>query len=267
MSDSFVADGSMGDSFMQFASLGSGSDGNASVIRAGETLLLLDCGFSLKSLTQRLARLELKPEQITAALITHEHADHIRGVGPLARKYSTPIYMTAGTATAKCLGRVDDLRFVCAGDEWSLGELTIESRAVPHDAREPVQYIFRHEHRRLGVLTDLGSIPDELIEVYRGLDALVIEANHDPEMLARGPYPPSLKQRVGGFWGHLSNQQCVELVEAQDFVRLQHLVVAHISQKNNCVERVREAFAHLPQLFDRLTLACQEEGVAWRNIA
>ena len=146
------------------------------------------------------------------------------------RKFALPVYMTAGTATAKTQA-INDHRLIRAGSQWQLGELTITCHGVPHDAREPVQFIFSRGHRRLGILTDLGSIPQPLAEAYSNLDALVIEANHDPEMLARGSYPPSLKQRVAGFWGHLSNQQCVELIEQQDFARLQHLVIAHISQK------------------------------------
>ena len=252
---------------MRFASLGSGSQGNASLIEAGDTLLLLDCGFSFKVLIQKLAKLSLCPDDLTAILITHEHADHIRGVGPLARKAKLPVYMTQGTASARSLGNIPNLHILAPSKELQIGDIHLEVHSVPHDAKEPVQFIFTHLHKRLGILTDVGNIPDQLISIYSNLDALVVEANHDPEMLARGPYTASLKQRVGGYWGHLSNQQCAELVEAQDFERLQHLVIAHISQKNNCSSRVREALAHLPRALDCMTLACQEEGVDWRVIS
>lgn len=252
---------------MRFASLGSGSQGNASLIQSANALLLLDCGFSLKSLTEKLHRLSLSPADLTAVLVTHEHADHIRGVGPLARKYNLPVYMTKGTASARCLGKIPSVHIIRAAIELTINDISLEVHAVPHDAREPVQFIFSCGAKRLGVLTDVGNIPDSLVKAYSELDALVVEANHDPEMLARGPYTQSLKQRVGGYWGHLSNQQCAELVAAQSFERLQHLIIAHISQKNNCPKRVVSALESIPRALEGLVLASQENGVNWRTLA
>ncbi len=252
---------------MQFASLGSGSEGNATLIQYGETLLLLDCGFSLKGLSERLKRLALTPADITAVLVTHEHADHIRGVGPLTRKYGTVAYMSAGTASAKTLGKVPHTTVIAAGETLHIGGIDIEVHGVPHDAREPTQFIFNASGRRLGVLTDLGSIPDELVRHYGELDALLLEANHDPEMLARGSYPTSLKQRVGGYWGHLSNQQSARLIEQVNVDRLQHLVLAHISQKNNSQAHVMAAFEDLPAAYSLLQLANQNTGFDWLLIA
>lgn len=248
---------------MEFASLGSGSEGNATLIRHNKTLLLLDCGFSLKSLTERLKRLALTPADISAVLVTHEHADHIRGVGPLTRKYGVSAYMSQGTASAKTLGVMPNMFYVCAGQKFIIGTIEIEVHAVPHDAREPTQFIFNANGRRLGVLTDLGSIPDDLIVHYGNVDALLLEANHDPEMLARGDYPASLKQRVGGYWGHLSNQQSANLIEQVDINRLQHLVIAHISQKNNTQAHVMAAFENLPAAYSLLQLAHQQTGFDW----
>ncbi|WP_054112896.1 MBL fold metallo-hydrolase [Marinagarivorans algicola] len=251
---------------MQFASLGSGSEGNATLIQSGKTLLLLDCGFSLKGLSERLKRLALTPADITAVLVTHEHADHIRGVGPLTRKYGTAAYMSAGTASAKTLGKIPHTTVIAAGEILKIGSVDIEVHSVPHDAREPTQFIFNACGRRLGVLTDLGSIPDELAQRYSDLDALLLEANHDPEMLARGSYPASLKQRVGGYWGHLSNQQSAQLIEQINVGRLQHLVLAHISQKNNSQAHVMAAFAGLPAAYHLLQLADQNTGFDWLPI-
>ncbi|HEY7772654.1 MAG TPA: MBL fold metallo-hydrolase [Marinagarivorans sp.] len=253
---------------MRFASVGSGSNGNALVIASGDTYLLVDCGFSLKELTSRLRRVDLTPSDLTAVLVTHEHADHIRGVGPLARRFGLPVYMTEGTGSSRALGRVENHCVISAGETFDIGDITVQAYRVPHDAREPVQFAFEsRDGKRLGLLTDTGSIPDQLAACYHGVQALVLEANHDPEMLARGPYPASLKQRVGGFWGHLSNQQCAGLVEQLDLTMLQHLVIAHISQKNNTPQLVLNALAHVQGVERCITLACQERGFDWLQIA
>ncbi|BCD96923.1 MBL fold metallo-hydrolase [Marinagarivorans cellulosilyticus] len=253
---------------MRFASVGSGSDGNALLVAAGSALILVDCGFSLKELTARMRAVALTPADITAVLVTHEHADHIRGVGPLVRRHHVPVYMTQGTASSRTLGRMPAVNFIAGGDVLSLGGIDVQVHTVPHDAREPVQFTFAsHCGKRLGLLTDVGNIPDELAVHYHDLHALVLEANHEPEMLARGPYPASLKQRVGGFWGHLSNQQCASLVEQINMDVIQHLVIAHISQKNNSAAHVERALEHIPNVKSRLTLACQERGFDWLQIA
>ena len=253
---------------MRFASVGSGSQGNGCVVAAANTLLLVDCAFSLRNLIQRLAVLGLQPADLTGVLVTHGHADHIRGIGPLVRKYQVPVYMTAGTASSASLGRVAaHHQAIEAGHTYTIGEINVIVHAVPHDAREPVQFVFTHHNKRLGVLTDIGTITNEIVQAYQGLDALMLEANHCPEMLARGPYPASLKQRVGGAWGHLSNQQSVGLLEQLNLQQLQHLVLAHISQKNNCPRRVTEVFAHLTEVAHVLRLASQEHGFDWLQIA
>lgn len=252
---------------MRFASVGSGSLGNASLIHTGDTLLLVDCGFSLRTLTERLAVLDFCPSQITAVLVTHEHADHIRGIGPLCRKFNLPLYLTHGTSQSKALGVIAQKYFIAAGEQFQIGEISIEAHSVPHDAREPVQFIFGVGKKRLGLLTDTGSIPESLVSNYQSLNALILEANYCPEMLSRGPYPPSLKERVGGAWGHLSNQQCVGLIEQLSLAELQHLVIAHISQKNNTPERVMASLEHLPEIIPILRLADQEGGFGWLHIA
>jgi phosphoribosyl 1,2-cyclic phosphodiesterase len=231
-------------------------------------VLLVDCGFSLRSFNERLAVLGLQPSDLTAVLVTHEHADHIRGIGPLVRKYQVPVYMTRGTASSSSLGRINGQhQLVEAGRSYLLGDIQVTVNAVPHDAREPVQFVFSYQSKKLGVLTDVGTITDDVVRAYQDLDALVLEANHCPEMLARGPYPTSLKQRVGGAWGHLSNQQSVSFLEQINLKKLQHLVLAHISQKNNSSERVQAAFSHLTEVVQVLCLANQEQGFDWLQIA
>tara|TARA_R110002051_G_scaffold2291_5_gene12004 strand:- start:40060 stop:40842 length:783 start_codon:yes stop_codon:yes gene_type:complete len=252
---------------VRYCSLGSGSKGNATVVEFGQTRLLIDCGFSLKATEQRLASVGLSARQLSAILVTHEHSDHISGVQRLAKRYQLPVYMTAGTRRALKdfelpYERIDlDCGFV-------IGNLHIFPVAVPHDAREPCQFIFDSGEHRFGVLTDTGAITPWIIERYSGLDALFIEANYDPQMLADGPYPPSLRARVGGDLGHLSNQQAAGLLRAIDKAQLKHVAIAHISEKNNRPDLALDELGRaLSGWQGQLHLAKQNLGLPWQDIA
>ncbi|PUA29364.1 MAG: MBL fold metallo-hydrolase [Cellvibrio sp. 79] len=251
---------------LRFASLGSGSRGNSTLVEWNSGTLLIDCGFSVKETNQRLERLGKRAEDLTAILVTHEHADHIKGVAPLSRRYNLPVYMTPGTYQSRDLGVLPDLRLIEGYAPFELAQLKIIPVAVPHDAREPAQFIFECLGIRLGVLTDLGSITAHVEGYYQDLDAMVLEANHDPFMLASGPYPPSLKQRVGGLWGHLSNQQAAGFLQRLNCARLQHLVVAHISQQNNSLELAQAALAPVTAEVKQITYACQNQGFDWLSV-
>jgi phosphoribosyl 1,2-cyclic phosphodiesterase len=251
---------------MRYASLGSGSRGNGTLIHAGDQLVLLDCGFTIKEVERRIERLGCSVQDVTAVLVTHEHADHLKGVAPLARKYKLPVYMTPGTFRSRDHGKLHDLNLIEGFQPFELGELLVEPVAVPHDAREPAQFIFTYQQTRLGILTDLGNISAHVEESYRDCDALVLEANHDPHMLASGPYPPSLKQRVGGAWGHLSNAQAAGFLERVNLQRLRQLVVAHISQQNNSVERASETLSAVVASIPEVVFACQDEGFSWMTL-
>lgn len=254
---------------MHFASIGSGSKGNGTVVRADECTLLIDCGFSALEAEKRLEKLGILPQELTAILVTHEHSDHVRGVAGLARKYSIPVYASHGTYHAEAsLHTLKDIHtFDSHRDTFWINDIAVTPIAVPHDAREPTQYIFYDGKHRLGVLTDIGSIPPYIIEQYENCDSLLLEYNHDVAMLQNGPYPPSLKQRVGGNWGHLSNLQASQFLAAIDHERLQHLVIAHISEKNNRQELalacVRDVFSYS----ERVTMADQQDGFAWLALA
>lgn len=251
---------------LRFASLGSGSRGNSTLLEWGAGTLLIDCGFSVKEANQRLERLGKRAEDLTAIVVTHEHADHIRGVAPLARRYDLPVYMTPGTFHSRDLGELPDLRLIEGYAPFELDQLKITPVAVPHDAQEPAQFIFEYAKVRLGILTDLGSITAHVEGYYQDLDAMVLEANHDPFMLASGTYPPSLKRRVGGLWGHLSNQQAAGFLQRLNCSRLQHLVVAHISQQNNSLELAQAALAPVTAEVKQITYACQNQGFDWLSI-
>ncbi|MBU2885022.1 MBL fold metallo-hydrolase [Gilvimarinus agarilyticus] len=248
---------------MRFASLGSGSQGNGTVIEWSHGALLLDCGFSMKEAEIRLAKLGCHPSDLTALVVTHEHSDHIKGVAALARRYKTPVYMTPGTYHSRDLGSIPHLHLIEAYREFTLAGLKIEPVPVPHDAREPAQFIFHANDICLGVLTDLGSISPHVEERYRNCDALLLEANHDPVMLASGPYPPSLKRRVGGAWGHLSNQQTAGFLQRVNTEKLQALVIAHISQKNNSLAAAQAALSPVTENVKQVCYACQDEGFSW----
>ncbi len=252
---------------MRFASLGSGSRGNATLIQEGETCLLVDSGFSLRELERRLARIGMTAEAITAVLVTHEHGDHVGGVGPLARKYGLPVWATRGTVAGGQLGRLPDWRPLDVHEPLAIGDLAVQAYPVPHDAREPCQFVFGNGAVRLGLLTDVGSITAHIREQLDGMEALILECNHDETLLANGPYPPSLKQRVGGRFGHLSNAQAAALVENIDTGSLRHLVAAHLSEQNNTADHARTALSRALGCHDDwIGVADQETGFGWREL-
>lgn len=252
---------------MRFASLGSGSKGNATLVAHGETVVMIDCGFSVRETTRRMQLLEVDPERLDAILVTHEHSDHSAGVAAFSRKYQTPVYMTHGTASTGRVKNCFEFRCIAPGDSFAVGTLQVNAIAVPHDAREPCQYRLSGPGGSLGVLTDLGSITPHIVESYADCDALLLEFNHDVDMLFGGDYPPSLKHRVGGDWGHLNNEQAVELLRQVDVPRLQHLVVAHISENNNCVDKAAAALAEVDGLDqNKIVWAGQGEGFGWLSL-
>ncbi|MDY0006007.1 MAG: MBL fold metallo-hydrolase [Spongiibacteraceae bacterium] len=251
---------------MRFASLGSGSRGNATLVEADDSCVLVDCGFSLRETVRRLALLGRAPEDLTAILVTHEHGDHLRGVATLARRYGLPVYATPGTARGETIAELTTLCPVDLRQSFAVGALDVLPVAVPHDAREPCQYVFRHRGRTLGVLTDLGCVTPQVQDSYRQCDALMLECNHDVAMLATGPYPAFLKRRVGGDFGHLNNLQAAGLLAALEQARLQHLVLSHISEKNNTRQRAEAAVQAVLTTRVSVFSADQASGFAWREI-
>lgn len=218
---------------MRFASLGSGSRGNATLIETGETCVLVDCGFSVKEIEIRMQRFVMSPADLQAILVTHEHGDHIRGVGALARKYQLPVWASHGTLLFDGLGDLPISKTLNVHESEVLGDLQIAPFPVPHDAKEPCQFVFSDGKVKIGLLTDTGSITRHIIEQLDGCTALMLECNHDVEMLAEGPYPPALKRRVGGDYGHLSNQQAAAVLDKMNTDSLQRVIAMHISEKNN----------------------------------
>lgn len=253
---------------MRFASLGSGSRGNSTLVGAGATLVMVDCGFSCRETERRMARLGCSPDDLSALLVTHEHGDHIRGIGLLARKYDLPVWLTRGTRQVMSDDDVPAFFYFDGHSCITLGDLQVDPFTVPHDAREPCQFSFDDGNRRLGILTDTGRMTPHIIECLDACDALLLECNHDTDLLMHGSYSAALKQRVGGPLGHLSNAQAGQALSLLDTSRLQHLVAAHLSDRNNRPELAREALAGaLGCESGWIGVAEQEAGLDWREIS
>jgi len=245
---------------MGFASLGSGSKGNGTVVALAESIFLVDCGFTLRQAERRLSRLGLSGGDLDAILVSHEHSDHISGVAGLAHKYGIPVYASYGTLKYDLKGAV------CHpfdGDSpFSINGVDINPVCVPHDAREPTQFVLSDGVERVGVLSDLGCVTSHVVSQYKNLTHLLVEANHDRTMLTQGRYPPQLKRRVGADYGHLSNEQAVQLISQVAHPQLQ-VVVGHVSEQNNCQQRLAEALLPLHNEIAELQIANQSDGFGW----
>ncbi|MEO8806422.1 MAG: MBL fold metallo-hydrolase [Burkholderiaceae bacterium] len=233
---------------MRFCSLGSGSGGNATVVETTSgtrtSRVLIDCGFSARELDTRLARVGLLTDDLDAVFVTHEHGDHVGCAVTLARRHGLPLWMSRGTWRA--IGEPDAgglLQFARDGQPISVGDLLLSPYTVAHDAQEPLQLRVSNGAQHLGVLTDVGSITPHLLANLRGCDALLLECNHDRELLAQSRYPASLKARIGGRYGHLSNDTAAEILAACMHGGLRHLVAAHLSEQNNRPDLARAALA------------------------
>lgn len=254
---------------MRFASLGSGSQGNALVVEAGRTRVLLDCGLGLNDVKTRLAKCGVEAGELDAIVVTHEHDDHLGGVSRLARKFEIPVYMTYGTMTALDGARagIAQITVIDSHTPFAIGDIQVCPYPVPHDAREPAQFVFTDGGASIGILTDTGSSTPHIESMLAGLEALVIECNHDAGMLAESSYPPYLKQRISGRFGHLDNASAAGLVGRLDCSRLQHVVAAHLSQQNNTPALARQALAQaLNCAPEWIGVADQQNGFGWRSL-
>lgn len=256
---------------MRFASLGSGSAGNCMVVEEQQTRLMLDCGFNQKEVTSRLQRVGLEPAQISGILITHEHDDHAKGAFKFAAQHQIPVWLSYGTykmcerylpAQAKV-----SLNIIDSHTPFSIQDLTITPYPVPHDAREPTQFVFENGQHKLGVLTDAGSVTPCITQTLSGCDALVLECNHDLSMLENGPYGWPLKKRVGSRIGHLDNQTAAILLAGLDNSRLKHIIAAHLSRQNNTEALASTALSGVLNCAqDWVTVASQSHGFDWRSL-
>jgi len=255
---------------MRFASLGSGSEGNGLVVESGTTRVLVDCGFRVSETVTRLGRVGLSPGDLAAILVTHEHDDHVGGVARFARRYDLPVYLTYGTllaigADGSMMPRVN---LIDSHTPFAIGDLEIHPYPVPHDAREPSQFVFSDGDRRLGLLTDAGESTPHIERMLSGIEALVLECNHDLGLLMNGPYPATLKRRISGRYGHLDNGTAARILSGIDCSRLQHFIAAHLSAQNNTPALARAAVStSLNCDAQWIGIATQAGGLDWRQIA
>jgi phosphoribosyl 1,2-cyclic phosphodiesterase len=260
---------------MRFRSLGSGSTGNATLVEAGgapgarPTRLLVDCGFTQKELGLRLAQQGLSCSDLDAVFVTHEHGDHVGCAVALARRHGLPLWTSRGTWRAIGAPEIDPglLRWARDGEPIDVGALRLRPYTVPHDAAEPLQLAIEDGASRLGILTDAGSLTPHLTAALQACDALLLECNHDPAMLAASAYPASLKTRVAGPLGHLANALAGQLLAACRHAGLRHVVAAHLSQQNNRPALAAAALADaLGTTPDDIVVADATSGCPWLDL-
>lgn len=238
--------------------LASGSKGNAIFVSTPDTAVLVDAGLSGIEIQRRMATLGRTPDDLKAIIITHEHTDHVKGAGVLSRRFNIPVYLTADTFNAcKGLGKIDQINFFECGSAFDIGSLAVNPFSISHDACDPAGLTLKHQGKKIGIATDLGVVTNLVRTHLSNANALYIEANHDPDMLMTGPYPWHLKQRIQSRTGHLSNRDARDLVAQVCHKDLDHVVLAHLSEENNCPEK---AATEMSQNLDPLSTALYVAG-------
>ena len=251
---------------LSLVSLASGSGGNASVVTRGDAAVLVDCGISCKRVQERMVRAGLSPSTLRAILVTHEHSDHIAGVRVTAKKLGLPVYVTRAAAEAIDLPDTIRLQYFQAGEPFTVAGFHVEPYAIPHDSVDPVGFVLSlaggESRQRVGICTDLGSVTRLVIDKLRSCQTVLLEFNHDVDMLLDGSYPWHLKQRVRSRHGHLSNDQAGALLAALVDAELETVLLAHLSGKNNSPElalaAARSALEGCPGKTVRVLLLSQD---------
>jgi phosphoribosyl 1,2-cyclic phosphodiesterase len=219
--------------------LASGSRGNATFVSSGSTSILIDAGLSGIEIERRLKSKGLSPKDLDAILVSHEHTDHIQGVGVLSRRFNLPVYINSKTQGAAFpqIGKVHDVKNFACGSTFLINDLAIHPFSISHDAEDPVGFTLNQNGTTIGIATDLGIVTAMVKEHLKGCGLLILEANHDEDMLINGPYPWSVKQRVKSRTGHLSNAASKQLLNEIQHDRLKHVILAHLSETNNTPQK------------------------------
>ena len=245
---------------MGFASLGSGSSGNATIVAVSRSIFLVDCGFKVRTMERRLSQLDISPGDIDAIFITHEHSDHISGLAGFAHKYNIKTFASYGTQKKAFVGA--NCSIFDADRAFEVDGVKITPVRTPHDAREPTQFIFEDDIEKVGVLTDIGKPTSHVLQEFESCTHLLLEANHDERMLANGSYPQQLKRRISGDFGHLSNAQALHVLE-RIYTSDMQVRLGHISEQNNSVEVLTETFRKVARQVASLEFANQKQGFNW----
>ena len=253
---------------MEFCSLGSGSSGNSFIVKNNQTILMVDCGFGLKETIDRLEKYQINPSKITSILLTHEHEDHIKGAFSLANKFQIPIYLSHGTyqMSHKKINDGYKIKFELINnfDSFMIDDISVSPIPVPHDAREPLQYRFDCMNKSIAIMTDLGKITKHVVQKLLKINLLVLEFNHDEEMLKDSDYPASLKKRIYGEYGHLDNKESLKLLSSISHSELRWVVAAHLSEKNNKIELVKKMiFEIVDKHNSNVGVIDQDLGLEW----
>jgi len=252
---------------LKLSVLASGSRGNSIYLATERVRLLIDAGLSGRETKRRLATMGADPKDLAGIIVTHEHLDHVRGLGSIARRYKLPVYLNRLTYAylPETVGRLGEKVEFATGRSFSLGDITIHPFTISHDAADPVGFVLVNGSVKVGICTDLGAATNLVHRHLENCSILVLEANHDVEMLKNGPYPWPVKQRIKSRFGHLSNEQSVKVLSQVYSEDLQEVIFAHMSETNNSSERILDAFTSmLPRHMRdhlRITLARQHHPV------
>jgi phosphoribosyl 1,2-cyclic phosphodiesterase len=242
--------------------LASGSKGNAIFISSGDTSLLIDAGLSGIEIERRLRSRGLDPENLNAILVSHEHSDHIQGVGVLSRRYKLPVYINSKTRKSadSQLGNLHEFKNFECGSLFTINDLSIHPFSISHDAKDPCGFTINQNGTKIGIATDLGIATSMVKSHLKGCTLLVLEANHDEQMLINGPYPWPIKQRIKSRTGHLSNEASKTLLNELQHDGLKHVMLAHLSETNNTPQKaVNEVGRALTRCNARLDVASQDK--------
>jgi len=253
---------------IRVASLGSGSSGNSLLVQAGSTTLLVDCGFTMKETIARMYPLGVTPSDIDAILISHEHGDHVKGAGPLSRKFGLSVWCTHGTYNRMRDKRFSDVRLFNAHEAFDVGNIHVDPFPTPHDAAESCQFVFAVKRTRFANVTDLGVCTPHVKEKLKGIHGLVVECNYDINMLRNGPYPPSLQARIQSDYGHLGNVQAGELLKLLDHSGLQAILLGHLSEQNNSdAQALATMKEYIDDRHERINVLAQHRSSEWFDIS
>ena len=255
------------DQYFSVVCLGSGSKGNATLVRYANTILLVDNGFSCKELVQRLAIRNVEPTDITAIVVTHEHSDHFKGVPAFSNKFATPVWINSGVSLHKNTDKLKTYNLFNSHQKFFIGDIEVCPVSVPHDSREACQFVFKQGDQKVGVLTDLGHITPFVKKAYENCDILLLEFNHDRDLLLNSEYPASLKSRVIGNLGHLSNHQAQSFLTDKITNKLKFLIAMHLSEENNSIEIVEQCISDVSLSASTQTLIAEQEcGFDWLRL-